>query len=67
VNPAKRQSFKPPLPTSKPLPKIASPHKPQLMFRDNRSFAEVLTSKPQQMVTKERRMIQYNSTEEDKE
>ncbi|KAI9400841.1 hypothetical protein POPTR_001G038975v4 [Populus trichocarpa] len=67
VNPAKRQSFKPPLPTSKPLPKPASPHKPQLMFRDNRSFAEVLISKPQQMVTKERRMIQYNSTEEDKE
>jgi hypothetical protein len=37
------------------------------MFRDNRSFVEVLTSKPQQMVTKERRMIQYNSTEDDKE
>ncbi|KAI5603181.1 hypothetical protein BDE02_01G202900 [Populus trichocarpa] len=37
------------------------------MFRDNRSFAEKLTSKPQQMVTKTRRMIQYNSTDEDKE
>lgn len=59
VNPAKLQSSKPPLPTS--------PHKPQLMFRGNRSFAEVLTSKPQQMVTKTRRMIQYNSTDEDKE
>jgi RNA recognition motif-containing protein len=49
VNPAKLQSSKPPLPTPphKPLPKPASPHKPQLMFRDNRSFVEVLTSKPQ--------------------
>jgi RNA recognition motif-containing protein len=54
VNPAKLQFSKPPLPTSphKPLPKPASHHKPQLMFRNNRSYAEVLTSKPQQMVTK---------------
>ncbi|KAJ6951528.1 hypothetical protein NC653_040849 [Populus alba x Populus x berolinensis] len=69
VNPAKLQSSKPPLTTSppKPLPKPASPHKPQLMFRDNRSFVEVLTSKPQQMVTMTRRMIQYNSMVEDQE
>jgi hypothetical protein len=37
------------------------------MFRDNRSFAEVLTSTTQQMAIKERRMVQYNSTDEDKE
>ncbi|KAG6778847.1 hypothetical protein POTOM_015195 [Populus tomentosa] len=69
VNPAKLQSSKPPPPTSptKPLSKPASPHKPQLMFRDNRSFAEVLTSKPQYMGTMTRRMIQYNSTVEDQE
>ena len=69
VNPAKLQFSKPPLPTSphKPLPKPASHHKPQLMFRNNRSYAEVLTSKPQQMVTKTRSIIQYNSTDEDKE
>ena len=69
VNLAKLQSSKPPLATSphKPLPKPASPHKPQLIFRDNISFVEVLTSKPQQMGTTTRRMIQYNSTVEDQE
>ncbi|KAJ6944605.1 hypothetical protein NC652_009847 [Populus alba x Populus x berolinensis] len=69
VNPAKLQSPKPPQssPPLKPLPQPAPPHKPQLMFRDNRSFAEVLTSKQQPMVTTPRRMIQYNSTDEDKE
>jgi len=67
VNPAKHQSIKPPQPASKPLPKPAPPHKPNLMFRDNKSFAELLTSTTQQMATKERRMVQYNSTDEDKE
>jgi hypothetical protein len=52
--------------TSKTLPKPAPPHKPELLFRDTRSFIEVLKStKPP--VSDERRMIQDDSTDEDKE
>ena len=66
VNPAKHRPFTPALTPSKTLPKPAPPHKPELLFRDTRSFIEVLKStKPP--VSDERRMIQYDSTDEDKE
>jgi hypothetical protein len=65
VNPAKHRPFTPALIPSKTLPKPAPPHKPELLFRDARSFIEVLKStKPP--VSDERRMIQYDSTDEDK-
>jgi hypothetical protein len=66
VNPAKHRPFTPALIPSKTLSKPAPPHKPELLFRDTRSFIEVLKStKPP--VSDERRMIQYDSTYEDKE
>jgi hypothetical protein len=52
---------------SKTLPKPAPPHKPELLFRDTRSFIEVLKSTKPPVVSDERRMIQYDSTDEDKE
>lgn len=67
VNLVKHHSLKPSLPASKPLSKPAPPHKPKLMFRDNRFFTEVLTSTKPQMAMKERRMVHYGSTDEDKE
>jgi hypothetical protein len=67
VNPAKHHPFNPALIPSKPLPKPAPPHKPELLFRDTRSFVEVLTSTKPQVVYDERRMVQYDSTYEDKE
>ncbi|KAJ6995363.1 hypothetical protein NC653_017979, partial [Populus alba x Populus x berolinensis] len=48
-------------------PKPAPPHKPKLLFRDTRSFVEVLTSTKPQVVCDERRLIQYDSIDEDKE
>lgn len=66
VNLTKHRPFTPALIPSKTLPKPAPPHKPELLFRDTRSFIEVLKStKP--LVSDERRMIQYDSTDEDEE
>jgi hypothetical protein len=67
VNPAKHRPFTPALTPSKTLPKPAPPHKPELLFRDTRSFIEVLKSTKPPVVSDERRMIQYDSTDEDKE
>lgn len=67
VNPAKHHPFTAALITSKTLPKPAPPHKPELLFRDTRSFIEVLKSTKPPVVNDERRMIQYDSTDEDNE
>ncbi|KAJ6948384.1 hypothetical protein NC651_002658 [Populus alba x Populus x berolinensis] len=67
VNPAKHSPSTPTLTPTKPLPKPAPLYPPKLLFRDNRSFTEVLTSTKPPVVSDERRIINYNSTAKDKE
>ncbi|KAG6770900.1 hypothetical protein POTOM_026601 [Populus tomentosa] len=64
---SKHRPFNPALIPSKTLPKPTPPHKPKILFRDTRSFVEVLTSTKPQVVCDERRLIQYDSIDEDKE
>ena len=67
VNPAKHHSLKTSPSPPKHVPKPATPYHPQLSLIDHRSFAEVLTNTKPQIATTRRRMVQYESTEEDKE
>ncbi|KAJ7008928.1 hypothetical protein NC653_007556 [Populus alba x Populus x berolinensis] len=68
VNPAKRYPLKTsPSPPPKHVPKHATPYHPQLSLIDHRSFVEVLTNTKPQIATTSRRLVQYDSTEEDKE
>ena len=68
VNPAKRHPLKTsPSPPPKHVLKHATPYQPQLTLIDHRSFAEVLTNTKPQITTTRRRMVQYDSSEEDKE
>ncbi|XP_011012881.1 PREDICTED: uncharacterized protein LOC105117043 [Populus euphratica] len=67
VNPPKHHSLKTSPSPPKQLPKPATPYHLQLSLIDHRSFAEVLTYTKPQIATTRRRMVQYESTEEDKE
>ena len=67
VNPAKHSPSTPALTPTKILPKPAPLYPAKLLFRDNRSFIEVLTSTKPPVVSDEKRIINYNSTAEDKE
>ncbi|KAL9387903.1 hypothetical protein Peur_021027 [Populus x canadensis] len=67
VNPAKHHPFKTSPSPPKHVPKPATPSHPQLTLIDHRSFAEVLTTTKPQITNMKRKMVQYDSTEEDKE
>ncbi|XP_011000048.1 PREDICTED: uncharacterized protein LOC105107715 [Populus euphratica] len=67
VNPPKHHSLKTSPSPPKQVPKPATPYHPQLSLIDHRSFAKVLTYTKPQIATTRRRMVQYESTEEDKE
>jgi hypothetical protein len=67
VNPAKHHPIKPSPTSPKPCPKPVKTQNTKSTLRDNRSFIEVLTNKQPHTITTERRMVQYVSTEEDKE
>jgi hypothetical protein len=67
VNPAKHHPIKPSPTSPKPCPKPVKTQNTKSTLRDNKSFIEVLTNKQPHTITTERRMVQYVSTEEDKE
>lgn len=67
VNPAKQHTFKTSPSPAKHVPKPATTYHPQLSLIDHRSFAEVLTTTTPQISNMKRKMVQYDSTEEDKE
>ncbi|KAG6776173.1 hypothetical protein POTOM_019679 [Populus tomentosa] len=68
VNPAKWHPLKTsPSPPPKHVPKHVTPYHPQLSLIDHRSFAEVIINTKPQIAITSRRMVQYDSTEEDNE
>lgn len=67
VNPAKLHPIRPPPTSPKPSPKPVKTQNTKSTLRDNRSFIEVLTNTKPHPISTKRRMMQYVSTDEDKE